>query len=445
MFLKINPQMKKKVYIIQPTYRKMDGSLVKSWSLFNHSLNVPIISATIPDDWQKECCLEYHDEINFQTDASVIIISCMGYDIMHAVDIAGKYKEQEKTVIFGAHVDDFSDSILRNVCDLVFYGIPSPGEMARLLKDVRSGIQAWQYRFGFNINFPFDYSVLKGKGMPIIQVQSSVGCKNKCNYCCASPQSIAGVYKLRKVDYVLKDLKAASNISKYVSFIDPNIYNNRLFTKTLCERMIGEKIKLIWGAQSTVDIGDDPEILSLMRKAGCRILFLGLESLEQENLKFLNKPYDKTRYLEQVLRIKKAGIHIAGYFMFGLDYDTEESTFSIRRFVQDARIALPIVNVLMPVPGTKIFSQLKSEGRLLIEDSADFLKMNPLYSVPCQTPFFTPKKMSVELLTRYFLNLVHHLYTYRQIILRSLVFKPSEALKILIMNLELRKKYFKMS
>ena len=343
--------MKKKVYIIQPTYRRMDGSLVKSWSLFNHSLNLPILSGTIPDDWQKETCLEYHEDINFQTDASVIIISCMGYDIMHAVEIAGKYKERGKTVIFGAHVDDFSDRILSKVCDTVFYGIPSPNEMARLLEDVSSGKYTWQYRFSFNNNFPFDYSVLKGKGMPIIQVQASVGCKNKCNYCCASPQSISGMYKLRKIDYVIKDLKAVNKITKYVSFIDPNIYNNRLYTKLLCKRIIGEKIKLIWGAQSTVDIGDDTEVLSLMRKSGCKILFLGLESLEQENLKFLNKPYDKTKYLEQVKKIKKVGIHVAGYFMFGLDFDTEESTFSIRRFVKDSRIAVPIVNVLMPGSG----------------------------------------------------------------------------------------------
>jgi radical SAM superfamily enzyme YgiQ (UPF0313 family) len=437
--------MNKKIYIIQPTYRKMDGSLLKSWSLFNHSLNLPIISATIPEDWKKETCLEYHDDLNFQTDASIIIISCMGYDIMHALEIAGKYKEQGKIVIFGAHVDDFSDRILSDVCDSVFYGIPSPNEMARLLDDAVSGKLLWRYRFGFNINFPFDYSVLKGKGMPFIQVQASVGCKNKCNYCCASPQSLSGKFRLRKIDFIINDLKTVSKITKYVSFIDPNIYNNRLFLKALCRRMINERIKLIWGAQSTVDVGDDAEILKLLRKSGCRILFLGLESLEQNNLNFLNKPYDKTRYLGQVLRIKKAGIHVAGYFMFGLDFDTEESTDAIHRFVHDSRIALPIVNVLMPVPGTKLFKFLKDEGRLLMEDSADFLQRNPLYSVPCQTPFFVPKSLSVDVLTRSFLDLVNRLYTYRQIIMRAFVSRPSEAMKILLINLELRKKYLKMS
>lgn len=431
--------MNKKIYIIQPTYRKMDGSKVKGWSLFNHSLFLPIFSASVPGDWEKETCLEYFNDINFDSDASVILITCMGYDIMHALNIAGTFREKKKIVLFGAHMDDFSDKVMINSCDSVIYGVPSPVNMADLLNDALCRNLKPRYDFGINFNFPFDYSVLKGKNMPFIQVQGSTGCKNKCNYCCATQKSLSGKYKLRKIEYIIDDLKAVSKLTKYVSFIDPNIYNNRGFLLKLCRRILNEKINLIWGAQSTVDIGDDQELLKLLKKAGCRILFIGLESVEQRNLCFLGKPYNSEEYLDQVLNIKKASIHVAGYFMLGLDFDTHESPDAIYRFVRNSRIVLPVLNVLMPVPGTIIYNILKKEDRVLLEDCDDFLENNPLYSVPCQTPFFKPKNMSSDEVTKIFLYLVKRLYRYREIFRRAFVLNPFEAAKILIMNLELRK------
>ncbi|HVO73838.1 MAG TPA: hypothetical protein VMT35_07430, partial [Ignavibacteriaceae bacterium] len=112
--------MKKKIFILQPTYRLMDGKLIKELPLFNYSYNLPIISATIPEDWQKETCLEYTEEIDFDTEASVIIITSPGYDVARSVEISELFKQKGKVVIFGAHMDKFSDKVLRNVCDAVF-------------------------------------------------------------------------------------------------------------------------------------------------------------------------------------------------------------------------------------------------------------------------------------------------------------------------------------
>ena len=55
--------MKKKIYFIQPTYRDQAGSLLKGKKLYLVGLALPALSATIPDDWQKEFCYEYFDEV----------------------------------------------------------------------------------------------------------------------------------------------------------------------------------------------------------------------------------------------------------------------------------------------------------------------------------------------------------------------------------------------
>ena len=242
--------MEKKIYILQPTYRRMDGTKIKEWTMFNHSLFLPIFSAVIPNDWKKTTCLEYYDEINYDTDASVVLISCMGYDIMYANEVADAFKKRGKIVLFGAHWDEFSEKILSKVCDSVFYGIPSHKDMKGLLDDAFNGSLKSVYRFEVNINYPFDYNTLKGMKFPFMQVQSSIGCKNNCSYCCAA-ETYKNRYKLRKLDYIISDLKTVSKMNRFASFMDQNLYNNKEYTKLLCERIIKEKIKLIWWAGNT--------------------------------------------------------------------------------------------------------------------------------------------------------------------------------------------------
>ncbi|MGB5529523.1 MAG: hypothetical protein WBQ32_06095, partial [Ignavibacteriaceae bacterium] len=137
--------MKKKIYIIQPTYRLMDGTLIKELPLFNYSYNLPIISATVPAEWEKDTCLEYIEDINYDSDAHVVIITSPGYDLSHSVEIAENFKLKNKVVIFGAHMDEFSDKILRNICDAVFYGYPNPDKMREMLNDVESDLLKSEY------------------------------------------------------------------------------------------------------------------------------------------------------------------------------------------------------------------------------------------------------------------------------------------------------------
>ncbi len=435
--------MKKKIYILQPTYRRMDGGKIKGWTMFNHSLYLPIFSAVIPDDWEKETCLEHYQEINYETDASVVLISCMGYDILYAGEISKKFKSRGKKIIFGAHWDEFSEKILGGVCDSVFYGIPSPNDMKNLLRDIADGREKDKYEFGVNINYPFDYSVLKGMKFPFMQVQSSIGCRHSCSYCCAS-QTYKSRYRLRKLEFLIDDLKAVSGMTKFVSFMDQNLLNNPVYTERLCRRMIEEKINLIWGGQCTPDISGNKELLALMKKAGCRILFLGLESLQQESLEQLNKKYQASEYLKSIREIQKAGIFVAGYFMLGMDGDSAESFDKLYRFARESHLKIPVVNILIPVPGTKIFKDLKDNGRLLIKTEEEFAEDNPVYSVPSNLPFFTPSNLSCTELRNGIRLLGRRLFNIRNIIRRSVTYNPAYSYVIFRMNMDLRKKYYAM-
>ncbi len=151
--------------------------------------------------------------------------------------------------------------------------------------------------------------------------------------------------------------------------------------------MITEDLGLRWGASSTIDVGDDQEALNLLYRAGCRILFIGLETLNQENLKWIGKKYVSERYIEQLHRIRENGICVAAFFTLGLDGDDWFTFKNLFDFIRRSRIALSILNLLLPIPGTKIFEKIK-KGRLLIKNEEDFLHNNSLCNTPCNSCFF---------------------------------------------------------
>jgi radical SAM superfamily enzyme YgiQ (UPF0313 family) len=432
--------MEKKIYLVQPTYSMMDGKLIKEFPLFNYSYNLPILSATIPSDWQKQSCLEYTENLDLNSEASVIIITSPGYDISHAVEIVKKYKEKNKIVIFGAHMDEFSDKILRDICDSVFYGYPNPKKMKDLLDDIEQCKLKDEYHFGYNINFSFDYSILNKKTIPFIPVLASLGCKYKCSYCCYTPL-YNGHYRLRNIENVITDLNRAAKFKKPVAFLDANIYNNRKYLILLCNRIIEEKISVRWGAQCTVDIGDDKEVLNLLNKAGCRMLFLGLETLDNKNLKQLRKPMNVDFYSHQVSNIHRAGIYVGAFFMLGLDEDDLSSFDKVYSFFQYNNIEVPYVHLYFPVPGTSLAGNLKRQGRILQEFFDNYLNKKARFSAPCSIAYFTPSKLSRGELETGYLQLYGKLTSYWNILKRTIVPDPIVAQIIFKLNLEARRKY----
>ena len=442
--MKTTNKSHRKVYIIQPTFHKMDGKLVKGFSLGSCPLELPQMAGAVPKDWQKSCSHEYFEDINYNSDASVVFITSPSNDILHAKDIIVKFKEKGKKVIFGGHEDAFSEIILKEVADSFYRGIPGLNDMQAMLNDALEDNLKNHYEFGHNFNYQYDYSVYEGKKVNYIHVQGSAGCLFKCEFCRHPSASNGGEYKLRDIDCIIDDLKSIKKLTKYVAFKDPNFFNNREHLFKLCNRLINEKIEILWGAQTPIYIGKDAEAMKLMRKAGCRIIYIGFETMNQDNLISVNKPFKVKDYLPMVKNIQKRGIRVVGYFMFGFDYDTEKSFNQVFDFVHESKIAYPIVNILTPVPGTPVFYRMRKEGRLDLPDPETFKKVRPLYSIPCNHAYFEPKLMSRKEFEDNFMKLSKRLSTFREVLRRSFYRMDLLSFNILKMNIAFRKDHKRM-
>ena len=186
-------------------------------------------------------------------------------------------------------------------------------------------------------------------------------------------------------------------------------------------------------------VGKDDEVLKLMHKAGCRVIYMGFETMNQDNLDDVNKPFKVNEYLPMVKNVQNAGIRVVGYFMFGFDYDTQASFDQVFDFVRASKIAYPLLNILTPVPGTPVFDRMKKDGRLDLPDSKTFEKINPLYSIPCNHAYFEPKLMSRKEMEDSFMKLSKRLSSFREVFRRSFSKVDILSLIFLKMNMEFRK------
>ncbi len=214
-------------------------------------------------------------------------------------------------------------------------------------------------------------------------VQATRGCTHECDFC-VIPGAWGTTQLFRPVEDVVRELEALRG--RYVTFLDPSPTENVDYAKALFRAMI--PLRKTWFGLSTVKITEDPELLDLCAKSGCRGLLLGFESLSQEGLDGISKDFNRAdSYGEVVAKLHDHGIAVQGCFVFGFDTD-EPSVFERTvEFVNEHNIDLPRYAVCTPFPGTELYKKWKAEGRILSEDWS-------LYD--SQHVVFRPARMSPE-------------------------------------------------
>ncbi|NTU54864.1 MAG: radical SAM protein [Anaerolineales bacterium] len=192
---------------------------------------------------------------------------------------------------------------------------------------------------------------------PFTFIVTSRGCPAGCTYCI---KHVSYQYSTRirspklimEEMWVLKKL-GINNIHMYADLFTVN----RDQVIELCKLMIEENIQLKWTCNSRVDFVDE-EMLTLMGKAGCRLISWGIESGNEQILKHARKGAypDKA---ERALRwAKQAGIMNWGYFIIGLPGETEDTIKETIAFAKKLPLDIALFHVAAPYPGTPFFFEV---------------------------------------------------------------------------------------
>ena len=130
-------------------------------------------------------------------------------------------------------------------------------------------------------------------------------------------------YRMRRPEQVAEEFAATGE--PYGVFIDNNLGSNRPYLHALCSSL--RPLKKIWSAAVSIDVTDDPSLIRAMALAGCTGVFIGFESLTDDNLSEAHKKTPRVAdYSRRVAMMHDHGIQVNGSFVVGFDHDREDVT-----------------------------------------------------------------------------------------------------------------------
>jgi radical SAM superfamily enzyme YgiQ (UPF0313 family) len=192
--------------------------------------------------------------------------------------------------------------------------------------------------------------------------------------------------RFRPADEVLAEL---STLGKLIMFGDDNVMIHRAYSKDLFTRMI--PLQKHWIGQCSLAAVKRIENIKLMAESGCKALFIGFESVDEETVRFTGKRQNKPSQYEEVMdMLHEHGISTWGSFVFGFDTDDKEVFDRTVEFGIRMKLTMALFAQLTPYPGTALYRRLKAEKRLT--DERWWLRRDH----DAGSPYFVPARMTRE-------------------------------------------------
>lgn len=196
---------------------------------------------------------------------------------------------------------------------------------------------------------------------------SSRGCPYKCRFC-GCQNIVHGTWRPRSVEKTLEELQLlASEGYKQFLFVDDSFTINQKRINKLCQRITKEKLDIEWICEGRVNHASH-EMMRSMAKAGCRIIYFGIESATQRILDYYNKQITPQQSITATQTARKAGIDIiVGSFIVGAPTETTREIKNTLMFAQKIPIDVPQYNILGVFPGMALWDEFISNGYLTEE------------------------------------------------------------------------------
>ena len=198
---------------------------------------------------------------------------------------------------------------------------------------------------------------------PVLWVLTSRGCPGKCTFCHIS--SYRRRFRYHSVNYIYNHIVGMMTKYQLDEFyiVDDCFTVDRQRVVQFCEMLLKNKIKAQWGASSRVDT-IDPDLLKLMGKAGCKTIYLGIESGDPTIQKRINKNLNLDRAKEIIAIAQQCNMSPHGYFMIGLPGETKTELNNTIAFMHSAKLSGLVwgVSIFLPYPQTVTYLEGLASG-----------------------------------------------------------------------------------
>lgn len=343
------------------------------WRPIKYSLFPPLglatLAAYLTEDDEAEIVDQHVQKLELDDSPDVVAIEVYITNACRAYKIADHYRSRGVFVVLGGlHVTSLPEEAAEHA-DAIFLG-PAEESFPRFLNDLRRNEAALRYVSASRTldALPPVRRDLIDRRLYLVpnSIVVSRGCPHHCSFCYKD-----AFYRGGKSFYVQQTDDALAEIERlpgrHLYFLDDHLLGNRRFAKNLFDGMKG--MGRVFQGAATVNSIIDGDLIEDAAEAGLRSLFVGFESLSEDNLHRTNKHQNLGRdYKQAIGRLHDLGIMINGSFVFGLEGD---DTGVFKRTVDwavEQGITTATFHVATPYPGTRFYRELEDAGRILTHD-----------------------------------------------------------------------------
>jgi|WetSurMetagenome_2_1015567.scaffolds.fasta_scaffold02595_2 anaerobic magnesium-protoporphyrin IX monomethyl ester cyclase len=340
-------------------------------------------------------------------EADLLCVSCITATIERGKRISAQYRDARaalgkpsRSVVGGIHASMLPDDVSAHFDQVV------TGEAESIFLDIVEGTMRDPLVRGERLenldSLPFpDYSLISGWGRRGLKpVMTSRGCPFDCNFC--------SVTKMFGRDYRAQSpSRVWSEISRHakgtVFFVDDNFCADLDRSNEILDLMLANRFARKWTAQVRTNVTKSPEFVRKMRQAGCKVVYVGLESINPQALKDMHKSQTVEDIKRSIRVFRENNIMVHGMFILGSDADTMETFRTTAEFSKESGLDYVQYSVLTPLPGTEVFTKLDTDNRLLHKNWNYYDGLHVT---------FAPKQMTATELQRGMIECFSDFYTY---------------------------------
>ena len=336
-------------------------------------LSLMVLAGLTPREWEISIVDENLGAPDYQAipKPDLVGITAFTSQANRAYEVARHFRRLGVPVIMGGiHATMCLDEVMERVDSVV------TGEAERVwpqvLQDARHGNLKRRYDGGLAEigDVPLARHDLLPARYAFGAIQTTRGCPLNCSFC--SVTAFNGThYRQRSIPDVVREFQLVPE--KRILVVDDNLIGTSSShiarAKDLFRAMAQANLRKEWVAQATINFADDEELLVLAAKAGCRGVFIGFESPSPEGLRELGKKFNLLKgrdFPASVRRIQRHNILVVGSFIVGLDIDE----LGIGKRIAEAANQYGVDNLnvlfLTPLPGTRLWDQMKAENRVAL-------------------------------------------------------------------------------
>jgi radical SAM superfamily enzyme YgiQ (UPF0313 family) len=223
-----------------------------------------------------------------------------------------------------------------------------------------------------------DFQLLSRKDYVTMNLQVSRGCPFSCDFC--EITSLLGhKVRMKNTNQIIEELEKLYHLNWRgpILIVDDNFIGNKNEVKknllpAMKKWMQMHKYPFTFNIQSSINLADDEELMSLMTETGFTSTFVGIETPDEDSLQECNKSQNKNRdLLHCVKKMQNAGLQVSGGFIVGFDTDTPSVFQKQIDFIQQSGIVSAMVGLLNAPKNTTLYHRLKAENRLTAESSGN--------------------------------------------------------------------------